>query len=234
MKPVIGISTDLEQPEGDKNHWHQTLDLDYVHLIEKNGMIPLLLPFTEGDNIEREIMDRIDGLLISGGKDIHPRFYGEAIQETLDLTPHLRVNYDLKLVRKALNEDKPLLAICYGLQLLNVAQGGTIYQDMAQVKDALPHREGKHLIHLQKGTKLLGIFQLDSIEVSSSHHQSIREVGENLKVSATSSDGVIEAIEHKEAKFALGLQWHVEKKADKFSRRMMEAFREACLNYDKA
>ncbi len=173
-------------------------------------------------------MDRIDGLLISGGEDVHPRFYGEAPLEPLELTPDLRVNYDLKLVRRALTKDKPLLAICYGLQLLNVAQGGTIYQDVHQVESALPHREGNHPIYLREGTKLHSLFQMDSIEVSSSHHQSVKELGEGLKVAATSADGVVEAIEHEERKFVLGLQWHPERKSDRFSRKIMEAFRKAC------
>ncbi|NOX96470.1 MAG: gamma-glutamyl-gamma-aminobutyrate hydrolase family protein [Nitrospirae bacterium] len=227
-KPVIGISTGLELQEGDPNHWHQTLDLDYVRLIEENGMIPFLLPFTQKEDVEEEIMDRLDGLLVSGGEDIHPRFYGEVLKESLELVPDLRVKDDLKLVHRALAGNKPLLAICYGLQLLNVAQGGTIYQDISPGKDVLSHRKGNHSVYLREGTKLHHLFQVDSIEVNSFHHQSVKELGEGLQVSAVAPDGGVEAIEHEERKFVLGLQWHPEKKADHLSRKIMKAFRKAC------
>ena len=228
MKPVIGISTCLEQQGGDGEHWHEILDIDYVRLIEENGMVPLLLPFTRRDDIASEIMERVNGLLISGGRDIHPRFYGEVPGEAVELAPDMRVNYDLKLVRRALAESSPLLAVCYGLQLLNVAQGGTLYQDISQVKGATPHRKGTHPICLREGSKLHGLFQADAIGVNSFHHQSIKRLGENLKIAAVALDGVVEAVEHEGAKFVLGVQWHLERNPGKVSRKIMEAFRKAC------
>ncbi|WP_025785940.1 gamma-glutamyl-gamma-aminobutyrate hydrolase family protein [Sporosarcina sp. D27] len=232
MNPLIGITChhDLE--------YQYMLNHSYVQSITEAGGIPLLLATGMKNNVGK-LVERLDGLLLSGGFDINPLFYGEEpIKDLGEISPG-RDDNEMELVRAFLQADKPVLGICRGHQVLNVAQGGTLYQDIhAQIEgDVLQHVQKarrEHLSHRVKlvdDTKLSNIFETSSILVNSFHHQAVKEVGDSFIVCGTSSDGVIEAIMSERHKFVIGVQWHPENTAcagDGPSKKLFEAFVKAC------
>jgi putative glutamine amidotransferase len=158
-----------------------------------------------------------DGLVLTGGADIHPSFYGEEINAPITLSPDQRTEFDLNIFRAAQNAGKPILAICHGMQIMNVALGGTLVQDLStQVPGSLVHRgdaaPALHKITMKTGSTIAAIMQgLDEFEVSSSHHQAVKTTGGALEITARAPDGIVEAIEIPGVPAILGIQWHPEK-----------------------
>jgi putative glutamine amidotransferase len=204
MKPIIGLTR------------CSTLD-DYIESVIRAGGEPLVL---ETDEDPAEVLTRIDGLLLTGGPDVDPGLYGDAPHPTTDVDAG-RDAFEIPLARQAMAQHVPLFAICRGAQVLNVAAGGSLVQDIPSAVDSdLPHSvtEQKdavaHPISVAKGSRLAGAmgFALDlaTCGVNSRHHQSVAEVAPSLVASAHSPDGVVEAIERPDAAFCLGVQWHPE------------------------
>ena len=221
MKPVIGITPDFNA--GDRKEWGGReptyfLRARYVRAIEELGGIPLILPLNADAAGRRRLLDGIDGLLLTGsGPDLPPRLYGERQRYKFPLVSERRANFELDLVHHAQKRDLPLLGICGGMQTLNVACGGSLFQDLpSQVPDVLSHRQTAKAIHVshavtvQPGTLLRTIIKKASMLVNSSHHQSVKTVGPTLIASAIAPDGVIEAVESPRHRFLLGIQWHPE------------------------
>jgi len=192
---------------------------DYVASIEQTGAGVRILQVTES---AREVLAEVDGVLLTGGGDVDPVFYGQDRHPlTHDAEPG-RDRFEIDLSRAALTEDVPLLAICRGTQVLNVAAGGTLVQDIpSAVAGDLPHsvQEPKdlqcHEIAILPGTRLSAVLgdvanPACSCRVNSRHHQSVGRTGEGLVVSARARDGVVEAIESPDAPFCIGVQWHPE------------------------
>lgn len=218
--PVIGITSgpDVEEAAYGTVHRYR-LSSDYTRAVEAAGGIPVILPL-HSDSIST-LLDLVDGLLFSGGADLDPDRYQESDvhPETYGLDDE-RDSFELELMRAAVAADKPVLCICRGIQVLNVAFGGTLYQHIAdQVADPLPHRqqlvgingrEASHPVRVTPGSRLESIYGVSEIPVNSLHHQSVREVGAGLSVDGVSSDGVIEALSLPSASFVIGVQWHPE------------------------
>lgn len=218
MRPLIGISTNFLTVDSGKFLGMERIyvNKDYTDAVEKAGGIPLLLPPSSCRETVVEYLRVCNGFLFSGGGDINPLLYGceplpklEAVHTSLD-------EAQLLLIREVLRAGKPLLAICRGAQLLNVALGGTLYQDESERSapsllhsQQAPRADKFHRIALEADSipgKLFG----QELYVNSFHHQSIRETGEGLRVVATAPDGVIEAVEGQNDIFVLGVQWHPE------------------------
>jgi putative glutamine amidotransferase len=192
---------------------------DYVASIERSGARARILEVSESP---RGVLQTIDGVLLTGGGDVDPAFYGQDRHETVADAEPGRDEFELDLARRAMEEDVPLLAICRGAQVLNVAAGGTLVQDIpSAVTTELTHRltEPKdcvaHDITVDADSRLrsaLGgtVTASCACRVNSRHHQSVGKLGRNLKASATAADGVIEGIEASDATFCLGVQWHPE------------------------
>ena len=194
-------------------------------------------------------MDGLDGLLLTGGGDVDPAKYGEAPHATISPAEPGRDDFELGLVKLARERKMPVLAICRGIQVLNVACGGTLVQDIAsQVPGAMSHRfdvpphqpmERAHEIWIDKDSQLSRIMREklndDSCDVNSRHHQAIRQVAPGFVVSATAPDGVIEAIEDPGARFCVGVQWHPENffRTGEF-RPLFEGFVDAAKNRTSA
>lgn len=232
----IGITTDLEGT-------FVKLKRDYVSAVAAAGGVPLLLaPWgrnTAGDHGDGhetedldEVMETIDGLLIPGGDDVPPEYYGEdfAVPRTCIAEAHReRVGFESALVAEALRRGKPVLGVCYGMQLLNVVLGGALYQDLAvQRVTTVDHRRNAHRIAISPALAAsLGLDGL-SFGVNSSHHQAVKRLGGGLEVCALSEDGVVEGIRHMSHPFAVGVQWHPERWGDTpLSRSLFGAFIEA-------
>jgi len=209
-KPVIGLATGAAASETRKRKLRM-----YLEAIEKAGGERRELPLSTDGDVLCRAMNEVDALLITGGRDIHPKMYGEEPEGEVELETPERVERDAACIKLAKKSGMPVLAICYGMQILNVVEGGTLYQDMGP--DIVPyHREPgrdyiEHDVLIEPGTFLEKILGAQRITVRSSHHQSIKEPGAGFVVSARCARGeIVEAIE-REGAFCLGVQWHPER-----------------------
>lgn len=226
MKPLIGITCnfDLNGSSGVLTHFglpgqefHMLAD-EYIRSVEEAGGIPVMLPIYQEFAAAKEVIDRLDGILVSGGNDMDPTLYGEFVTKECGAIVPQRDEQDLKIVRYVLEEsNKPLLGICRGIQVINVALGGSLYQDLGRAGRndhfvaSSPMTHPVHTVNLEENTLLAQIIGDAILEVNSFHHQGINALGKNLIVSAVSStDGVIEAIELPGERMIMGVQWHPE------------------------
>jgi putative glutamine amidotransferase len=221
MKPIIGITCDFaagDRPPFEGEEPTIYLRTRYVRAIETQGGVPLLLPIPSGRPAIRNLLDRIDGLLITGsGPDIDPALYGEAPRHSFRIMRPERAGFELILVRSAVRRGVPTLGICGGMQMLNVAFGGTLIQDIAaEVAHPIEHRqkeEGEELTHrvrIERQSLLFNILKKQSVQTNSFHHQAVRDVAPGYRISARSEDGIVEGIERPDSPFVLGVQWHPE------------------------
>jgi len=195
----------------------------------------VLIPLNLDEKALRAIYERLHGLLLAGGVDVHPRHYGEAIHEKCGEIDEARDTVELALARWALAEGLPILAICRGIQVLNVAAGGTLYQDIAsQVPNSLKHDYWPdyprnylpHQVTVNGDSHLAAILGQRRVGVNSMHHQAVKDLAPRFKVVARTSDGLVEAIEDQDHPFALGVQWHPEELMEDgpLMRRLFDAF----------
>lgn len=199
-RPVIGITLDID---GD----YLRLRRNYSTAIKNAGGIPLFLPF---DNDAASIADIIDGLLIPGGDDLDPSYFSEEPHASVKMTERERTGFEISLLKAIMELGKPVLGICYGMQLINVAFGGSLYQDIAsQIEGALDHRKGNHSIKMVQGLKFKA--QGSEFVVNSFHHQAVRELGKGLEVCAFAEDNIVEAAFMPGYPFLAGVQWHPER-----------------------
>lgn len=235
MKPIIGITSSIEKDEST----HKVYDHN-VQAIEKAGGIPVCLPNISDEDSIKTIARKIDGLLGSGGYDVDPLLYGEEPHQKLGIVTPRRDQFELALYKEMLQLNKPILGICRGMQMLNIAAGGSLYQDIYAQKeeDLLKHSQeaptyyGTHFVTIEESSLLFEIVQQKKLKVNSSHHQAVKDVPTPFKVSGKATDGIIEAIESANHSFVLGVQWHPEnmvEKGDQPSAFIFEAFIEACL-----
>ena len=209
-----------------------------MHAVTEAGAVPVILPPIARPVAIRNALSVLDGLIITGGNfDIHPSYYGEKPINELGVVKASRTEFELEIAQTALRKDLPLLGLCGGEQALNVALGGSLFQDIAaQVPTAIEHEQsekksyGGHYVEIVPGTRLREIVRYPRIEVNTSHHQAVKRLGKGLIVDAVADDGVIEGIESTRHSFALGVQWHPEVLAPKRQahRRIFSAFIAAC------
>ncbi len=212
-RPVVGITTYVTPARW--SYWDTEAALvpaDYVRAVERAGGRPLLVPPLEGA-IE-ETLDAVDGLIFSGGADIDPDLYGQDLHpETSGVHPE-RDRGELALLEGALARDMPVLAICRGSQVLNIARGGDLVQHLPDVVGDEKHKHtpgtfGDHRVTLEEGTRLAALLG-EHAPVKSHHHQGFGRVGEGLRVAAHAEDGTVEAVEATDRRFAFGVLWHPE------------------------
>ena len=237
MKPIIGVTPDFNA--GDRKEWGGReptyfLRARYIRAIEELGGIPLVLPLVADRTARRRLLQQLDGLLLTGsGPDLPPSLYGERQRYPFGTVSDRRASCELDFVHLARRADLPLLGICGGMQTINVACGGSLFQDIAsQVTKPLQHRQRTHATNLSHsvtvtpGSLLRRIVRSASMRVNSSHHQSVKAVAPSLIASAVATDGIVEAIESPAHRFFLGIQWHPEFLFEQhpLHRRLFEAF----------
>lgn len=219
-RPLIGI-TALATRFGEPPHTPiYALAQRYIHAIEEAGGAPIILPPRLDDASLAAIFPRLDGVLLSGGGDVDPACYGEAPHPSLTDLNVERDRVEFFLTRQAVEQDKPILAICRGIQVFNVALGGSLVQDIpTQVAGALIHMPDRkklprdyiaHPVRVEPGTRLRQVIGVDEAETNSWHHQSIKRAAPGVRVVASSPDGIVEAVEVPDRGFAIGVQWHPE------------------------
>lgn len=227
-KPLIGVAPGYDG--ADKS----TVGRNYTEAIVRAGGIPLILPQAGTDEVAEEIVSRLDGILLTGGVDLDPSFYGESVlNESVSIDAH-RDEMDMRYVRVALKRRIPILAICRGEQIVNVALGGSLYQDLPSQKPGpIAHRQGgdlvrpSHRIIVSEGSMLHRIMKKDTLMVNSSHHQAVKVPSDKIKVTALAEDGVVEAYEGNiKGQWLLAVQFHPEAlvKADDSWLPLFEAF----------
>jgi putative glutamine amidotransferase len=237
MKPLIGVTPDFNA--GDRKEWGGRepayfLRARYIRAIEELGGIPIVLPLVADRGARRRLVNHIDGLLLTGsGPDLAPELYGERQQYKFRVMSQRRATFELAMAQLARAADLPLLGICGGMQSLNVAFGGSLYQDIGsqrsrplQHRQAAPATELTHPVEIATKSLLHRIVRTKTMRVNSSHHQSVKEVAPSLQASAVAPDGIIEAIESPTQRFLLGIQWHPEFLFDRHQphRRLFQAF----------
>jgi len=212
-KPLIGIGADVGANPGsgrDRAFAYTT----YVEALRKAGAIPVLIP-PQPENIDA-LLDELDGVLLAGGDDCDPSLYGEEPHASCSPMDRRRQENDIAIAAKAREKHVPTLGICLGLQVMAVAAGGTLIQDIdSEIDTDLEHageptNRKRHDITLEEGTRLVGILKKRELNVNSSHHQAIRTAGKGLRITAKAPDGVIEGLEDPEHPFYVGVQWHPE------------------------
>jgi putative glutamine amidotransferase len=224
-QPVIGITTQTLHaiagiPEGLPDSW--VMNQRYFRPVLDLGGLPWMIPLIADDlGTLRGIYERLDGVLIPGGVDMNPETYGEQILPLCGRLDPARDTVELQLARWAVEDGKPLLGLCRGEQVINVAMGGTLYQDVgAQFEGAIKHEyyptkgyARTHLAHeveIAPGTRLRELLEHPTVPVNSMHHQAVKTLGSGLVASAFAPDGVIEAVEGTGEGFVVGVQWHPE------------------------
>lgn len=216
-KPLIGITASQFLTEGGilAGTKRQYVSDAYVQSVLLAGGVPVLLPILTDEAAIQGQLAAIDGLLLSGGGDIQPQLFGEEPVRELGTVVPERDKHELALTNLAVSAGKPVLGICRGCQLLNVALGGTIYQHLTAEQAAVQHDQRSpgdyagHTVLLERDSQLAALFG-NSVMTNSFHHQAIHAVAPGLRVSARAKDGVIEAVEHQTADFIIGVQWHPE------------------------
>jgi putative glutamine amidotransferase len=213
-KPIIGITSGFVKlsnfSEGDYAH------KDYITSLIKAGAIPLILPIAPGSCAE-QYTELCDGFLLSGGCDVNPKFFDQDPMPDCGIFDTERDEMEFQLVRQSIKKGKPVFGICRGLQVMNVALGGTLIQDIAseldhpiQHEQKVSRREGSHRVRLEKDTHLFQVLgEQETVMVNSLHHQSIDRLGDGLRTAAFSADGIIEAMDMTENGL-MGVQWHPE------------------------
>ena len=217
-RPIIGISSSVIVDEAGSfaGYKRAYVNKDYVDAVVRAGGVPLIIPFTTNKEVIISQAQLIDGLILSGGHDISPYNYGQEPSQKLGETFPERDTYEMILLEESKKRDIPILGICRGFQLINVAAGGTLYQDLSLIPgNILKHNQVSnptlktHKIEIKENSFISSIFGKETM-VNSFHHQAIDKVADDFIVVARASDGVVEAIEHKTYKFLVAVQWHPE------------------------
>lgn len=244
MKPVIGISGNILISKGNtfSGYRRSYVNQDYVEAILRAGGIPFIIPFNEDLESIREMVEHVDGVILSGGHDVNPYNYGEdPLLKIGEVFPERDV-FDMEIYKTAVKFNKPVFGICRGFQIINVINGGSLYQDLSYADFVkLKHdqqdnpSQATHFVKFEEGTFLRDILGEES-KVNSFHHQILKDVAPGFKVVAKSPDGVVESIQKiTEDCFVVGVQWHPEMLSVKYedSQKVFDEFVKKVIEYKK-
>ena len=222
IRPLIGVTTSevrrietiRQTPQADPPQVEMALGIKYAKAIEAAGGMPVVVPPLRGDALE-PLLDRLDGICLSGGPDLGPETYGQERHPELGPTEDDIDRLELALARLAWKRRMPILAICRGAQALNVSRGGTLFQHLPGHRQEEPGEAVTETVSIEKRSRLANVVGATEIEVNSFHHQAVDHLGTGLRIVARAADGVVEGIEATRGGYALGVQWHAECLADR-------------------
>ena len=223
LSPLVAVTTSEIRaadrvpttPEGEPPQAEMVLGLKYMHAVQAAGGLPVVVPPLRGAAIE-SLLDQVSGLCLSGGPDLHPTAYDQNEHAALGPTWPQLDDFELELVRSADRRGLPILAICRGLQVLNVSRGGTLHQHLPDFGSDIVHRQQEpgsrptHWIRLTGPSRLSGILQRQRTKVNSFHHQAVDQLGAGLAATSHAPDGTVESLESTDGRFVVGVQWHAE------------------------
>lgn len=235
MQPIIGITSSMGTDEK-----YYFVSPDNIQAITKSGGLPIILPYLSDYLQINALATKLDGLYLTGGGDIDPIWFGEQPHRKLGEIVPARDYFEIILIRRMVELGKPILAVCRGCQILNIALGGDMYQDiysqidheLIQHEQKAPQHHQSHHIKITTDSLLYELIGKSRLRVNSRHHQANKKVVEPLRVSAQAEDGIIEAIEGNGERFMLGLQWHPENLVaadDSDSLNIYKGFINACI-----
>ncbi len=232
-KPLIGLTT-----YGRKETNDYSLPAKYVDCVRQAGGIPILLP--AGETEVKGLCERLDGVILSGGGDIHPDKYNGKHHSLMYKVDQERDDTELRLTQIILEKNIPTLAICRGMQILNTYFGGTLHEHLPEkygemILHRLPPREtAKHMVKISRGSKLHAIVETDEIEIVSWHHQAVDDIPKEFTITAKASDGVVEGMELDSHPWLVAVQWHPELSAAKdiLQQKLFNALIETCKKND--
>ena len=256
-RPLIGVTTSEVRsaervtplPEGEPRGKEMALGMPYLRGLEAAGGLPVVMPPLDERAIE-PLLDRLDGICLSGGPDLDPETYGAEPHRELGPTEPELDRFELAVARRADARGMPILAICRGTQALNIIRGGILHQHIPELSDEIAHRQTapgdqpSHEVWIDPGSRLaeaIGGEEIevgDMVDVNSFHHQAIDRLGDGLRISARAPDGTIEAIEDPSRRFLIGVQWHAETLVHRpyeaaLFRRFVEACREDRADFER-
>ncbi|QAT50126.1 gamma-glutamyl-gamma-aminobutyrate hydrolase family protein [Caproiciproducens sp. NJN-50] len=239
-KPIVGIMGNFQSEEAGRPEGGQRLNVSnaYVVSVIRAGGVPLVIPLTWNDEVVVTAVQAMDGLIVTGGVDVNPLEYGEEPTLKQGFFCAERDHTDFCAIRNASRLHRPILGICRGIQALNVAFGGTLYQDVSlkSGSPALKHFQEAapnapcHTVHVRAESCLHSLLG-DTVRVNSFHHQAVHRVAAGFRISATATDGIIEEIEQESNEFVVGIQWHPELMAaygDRTMQGIFDLFVNAC------
>lgn len=239
MRPLVAVTSTIVPEAGPYQRPEIALYAIYVRVLERIGLASLLVTPVHSFRSLPILFDQVDGLVLTGGEDIDPALYGEDPIPRLGLVNPERDRIEMAALKLALERELPILAICRGLQLMNVCFGGTLYQDLAtqRPETRLQHVQREtwerrtHLARFARDSRLARIFGADELLINSFHHQAIKDLGGGLDVVGVAEDGTVEAVEAPDFPWVVGVQWHPERHeatapATDPDRRLLEAFRD--------
>ncbi|NNK85336.1 MAG: gamma-glutamyl-gamma-aminobutyrate hydrolase family protein [Desulfobacterales bacterium] len=243
--PVIGVPGYWHESDAILGHHATAVPDSYIRALSKMNAVPLIIPVIQSRKILKQLFQMIDGLLLIGGPDLDPVHYHQSKHPGLRTVTLARDNMEMQVSLWALEADLPIMAICRGIQVLNVAAGGTLWQDIASQlpsaskHDYHPDYPKDFLAHTVKpvpDSRLAEIIGEDDVSVNSLHHQAIDKLGQNLRTVAHSPDGIIEAVEGINASWIVGVQWHPEWliESDQRMMNLFKTFGDACSRYGDA
>ncbi len=239
-RPLIGMTLDSSPATDDRSiavgKTIQFQNIEYIDYMADQQATLVFCPTQNNTNRIPALLERLDGLIVTGGDDVDSRQYGEDPLSNEWKTDVLRTTYEKELIRLALQQDLPILGICRGCQMLNVARGGTLYQDLPlQRRSSIDHKKppgpdwNHHRVTLEPHSRLYDIIGERRFRVTTSHHQAIKTCGQDVVVTARADDEVIEAIEIPGTRFALGVQWHPEGSPEtEPSQKLIQSFIDVC------
>ena len=248
-RPIIGVPTQTLDAIPDQLPLCWVMSQRYVRVLTAAGAVPWIIPLLHEDaETLRAIYEQLDGVFLPGGVDMDPGSYQEERHAHCGRTDPARDWTELMLTQWAMDEQKPLLAVCRGVQVMNVAAGGTLWQDLsAQVSDSIKHdyfpTQGRysrdmraHDVKIVEGSRLHGLLGLDAMTVNSMHHQGIKTLAPGLIPNAYAPDGIVEGAEAANGHFMIGVQWHPEDHTDcePCMRRLFESFIEASTEFKQS
>lgn len=225
MRVLVGITCGFDEAK-----YMYYLRPGYWESVASAGGTPIILPPVNSPEVVNHYLEVCDGFILSGGDDIDPAFWGEDPEPGLGEIDPLRDRFEIDLVRRIVERNKPALFICRGIQVLNVALGGDLIQDLQSDmshRQKAPRYHPFHDILVEKATTLYHLFQQETVKVNSFHHQAIRNLAPGLVATARARDGVVEAVEYPDKGWILGVQWHPEAMRDELSTRLFQGLVEA-------
>ena len=220
-RPLIGVSANRFAADPQravfKNMELHYAEANLVQSVYRAGGLPMIIPDLRSESALDEFVECLDGLLLAGGADVSPLSYGRKDFDPKWPGDKVRDDYEITLIKKAEKAGRPIFGVCRGLQILNVALGGTLYQDISTEKsDTLIHRDwdiyeqNVHGVKLEPGSWLAKLYGKPELKVNTIHHQGVRDLAPSLKATAVAPDGVVEAVEEKTGRWVRAVQWHPE------------------------